>query len=200
MPSEYRAAFANSLSGFKPANLIGTVNSRGQTNLAIMTSVVHLGSHPPLFMLIVRPGGEDRHTLRNIIETGTYTINHVNAEIIENAHQTAASYHAYESEFAKTGLIEEWLGNFSAPFVKQAKIKMAMQLREHKELSINKTHMVIGEATLIIVPDGSQYENGAVNIVEAGSVAISGLDSYHDPRLIMRLAYAVPDQPPRHLD
>lgn len=63
MPSRQRAALVNSLSGFKSANLVGTADAQGMTNLAIMSSAVHLGSHPPLLALIVRPGGEERHTL-----------------------------------------------------------------------------------------------------------------------------------------
>ena len=48
MDPRRRAAFMNSVSGFKSANLVGTVNAKGQTNLAIMSSAVHLGSSPPL--------------------------------------------------------------------------------------------------------------------------------------------------------
>ena len=70
MPSRKRAALVNSLSGFKSANLVGTVDQYGRSNLAIMSSVVHLGSHPPLLALVVRPGGEDRHTLSNLIHNG----------------------------------------------------------------------------------------------------------------------------------
>ncbi len=88
MTERSRAALVNSLSGFKSANLVGTANKHGATNLAIMSSVVHLGSHPPLLALIVRPGGEERHTLANILELGCYTINHVNQNMIEAAHQT----------------------------------------------------------------------------------------------------------------
>ena len=55
MASRYRAALINSLSGFKPANLVGTADAAGSSNLAIISSVVHLGSHPPLLAMIMRP-------------------------------------------------------------------------------------------------------------------------------------------------
>jgi len=67
MPSQKRAAFVNSVTGFKSANLVGTATTEGATNLAIMSSVVHLGSHPPLVALIIRPGGEERHTLAVLV-------------------------------------------------------------------------------------------------------------------------------------
>ena len=47
MTSRQRATLVNSLSGFKSANLVGTADAAGSTNLAIMSSAVHLGSHPP---------------------------------------------------------------------------------------------------------------------------------------------------------
>ena len=44
----YRAQLINSLSGFKSANLIGTQDGEGKSNLAIISSVVHLGANPAL--------------------------------------------------------------------------------------------------------------------------------------------------------
>ena len=41
----YRANLINSVTGYKPANLIGTINDEGITNVAIFSSVVHLGSN-----------------------------------------------------------------------------------------------------------------------------------------------------------
>ena len=58
-----RLNLINSLSGIKPANLIGTINEDGTENLAIFSSVVHLGSNPALFGFVLRPRGEvRRHT------------------------------------------------------------------------------------------------------------------------------------------
>ena len=58
-----RLNLINSLSGVKPANLIGTKDQNGNENLAIFSSVVHLGSNPALLGFILRPQGEvRRHT------------------------------------------------------------------------------------------------------------------------------------------
>ncbi|NCU05821.1 MAG: flavin oxidoreductase, partial [Chitinophagaceae bacterium] len=40
----YRGNFINSLSGFKSASLIATVNKEGSSNLAIFSNIVHLGA------------------------------------------------------------------------------------------------------------------------------------------------------------
>ena len=197
MDQRYRATLVNSISGFKPANLLGTVNAEGNSNLAIMSSVVHLGSHPPLMALVIRPNSVDRHTLDNIFNSGCYTINHVTDAIIPEAHQTAARYTKEQSEFAATGLKELWLDDFAAPFVAQARIRLGLELREHQELAVNGTNLVIGEVTLASFPDECLRSDGSLDLAEAGSVALSGLDSYHRAEPPMRMAYAKPDLPPR---
>ena len=200
MTTRRRAAFVNSLSGFKSANLVGTANSGGGTNLAIMSSVVHLGSHPPLLALIIRPGGEDRHTLANVLHTGCFTINHVNTSMIEAAHQTAARYPRDISEFDATGLTPEWHTDLNAPMVAEATIKLGLHLREHQELTINQTHLLIGEIVLADVPEAQITAEGSLELAACDTVALAGLDTYHKTQPVKRMAYAKPDLPPRIVD
>lgn len=200
MEKGFRAAFINSVSGFKPANLVGTADTDRRTNLAIISSVVHLGSHPPLLAMFIRPSPVERHTLENLLTTGCYTINHVAEDFIEAAHQTAARYDRDQSEFAETGLSERWEPGFGAPFVAEATISVAMELREHQPLDINKTHLVIGEIVGINVPEHCIGEDGSIDINSANTVALSGLDSYYRTTRVRRMAYAKPDLPPRVVD
>ena len=200
MPNRERAALVNSLSGFKSANLIGTADAAGNCNLAIMSSVVHLGSHPPLLALVVRPGGEERHTLHNLLNSGCYSINHVACDMVESAHQTAARYDRAISEFEATGLTPQWWDDFAAPLVAEAPIKLAMGLREHQKLAINDTHLVIGEVLQAEIPAACRNHDGSLDLTVAGTVALTGLDSYHRAARLKRMAYAKPDQPPRALD
>lgn len=194
-----RAALINSITGYKPANLVGTVNTGGQSNLAIMSSLVHIGSHPPLLALIFRPDNAERHTLDNIRETGSYTINHVHAGIIDAAHQTAARYPGDISEFAATGLTELWRDGHRAPYVAEAIVRMGMTLRDELPLSINGTHMIIGEIVSLEAPSEALNELGALDPAKTDSIAISGLDSYYQSSLLQRMEYAKPDKPPRRL-
>ena len=55
MAGPFRAMLMNSVTGFKPANVVGTTSAAGVPNLAIFSSVVHLGSDPPLVGLVFRP-------------------------------------------------------------------------------------------------------------------------------------------------
>lgn len=196
METRYRVAFINSLSGFKSANLIGTVDGRGQTNVSIASSCVHLGADPALLAFVVRPHSVDRHTLENLIETGFYTINHVHQDFYRKAHQTSARYAKSESEFEATGLTPVWRGEFGAPYVEEAAIGLGMVFCEQHSLKINGTELIIGEIQDVWVPDACVSPDGFVDLERAGSVCVSGLDSYHQTRRLSRLSYAKPGVEP----
>lgn len=108
METQTRAACINSLSGFKSASLIGSIDTKGNTNLAIFSSIKHLGSNPALIGFINRPDSRRRHTLENIMETNCFTINHVNKTIYKKAHQRSARYPKHVSGFEATGLTPEF--------------------------------------------------------------------------------------------
>ena len=63
----YRGNFINSLSGFKSASLIATVNKAGNSNLGIFSNIVHIGADPALIGFVNRPKEAARHTLRDIV-------------------------------------------------------------------------------------------------------------------------------------
>ena len=44
----FRINLINSCSGYKSANLIGSISDNGVKNLAVFSSITHLGSNPPL--------------------------------------------------------------------------------------------------------------------------------------------------------
>ncbi|MDG9666319.1 flavin reductase [Hahella sp. CR1] len=200
MPHLYRVAFINSLSGFKSANLVGSVDREGRTNLSIVSSCTHIGAHPPLVAMIIRPHSVERHTLENILATGHYTLNQVHEGIYRPSHQTSARYPKEVSEFTAVGLTEEWRDDFVAPFVKESKISLGMALREHHHLSINGTELVIGEILQVQLPSECLMQDGFVDIEKAETVALSGLDSYHRSQRLARLSYAKLDAPLQDLE
>ena len=100
----YRINLINSSSGFKSANLIATKSKAGVSNVAVFSSVIHLGSNPPLLGFLTRPTTVPRNTYKNIQETGCYTINHIYEDIIEDAHHCSAKYDPSISELSMTGL------------------------------------------------------------------------------------------------
>ncbi len=195
-----RAQLINSLGGFKSVCLIGTVNKLGQTNLAIFNSVIHLGANPPLVAFIIRPDSVERHTLENILETGFYTINHINEGIYKQAHQTSARYPGEVSEFDATGLSSEFKNDFSAPFVAESNVSFGVLFKERIDIALNGTTLMIGEIQLINFPENCLCEDGFLDIEKAQSITCSGLDSYHKTVRLSRLTYAKPDREPTELE
>ena len=190
MEQRKRAHLINSVGGFKSVCLIGTVDIKGQTNLAIFSSIVHIGANPPLISFIMRPDSVERHTLENILETGSYTINHLNENIYKQAHQTSARYPKEISEFDATGLSTEYKSNCKAPFVKESNVQLELEFKQRIDLTINNTILIIGEIKNIYFPVDCMHEDGFLDIEKAGTITCSGLDSYHFPKSIERLPYA----------
>jgi flavin reductase (DIM6/NTAB) family NADH-FMN oxidoreductase RutF len=190
MEQRERAHLINSVGGFKSVCLIGSVDSAAQTNLAIFNSFVHIGANPPLICFVMRPDSVERHTLHNILATGYYTINHLNEAIYKQAHQTSARYPKEVSEFEATELTAEFKHNFIAPFVQESNIQLGVEFRERIDLSINNTILIIGEIKEMYFPTDCLLEDGFLDIEKAGTIACSGLDSYHFTNRLDRLPYA----------
>jgi flavin reductase (DIM6/NTAB) family NADH-FMN oxidoreductase RutF len=194
LDKQKRVHLINSLGGFKSVSLVGTKNESGTTNLAIFSSVFHLGANPPLIALIFRPKPPERDTLRNILDSGFYTLNHINEVIYKKAHQTSARYDANVSEFEVVGLTPEYKADFQAPFVKESAIQLGIALKEKVDIAINNTTMVIGEIVQLYVPEDCLNDDGFVDIEKANTITCSGLDSYHKTVRLDRLSYAKPDK------
>jgi len=185
-----RINLINSLVGFRSVCLIGTINQKNISNLAIFNSIVHIGASPPLIGFVVRPDCVDRHTLSNILERKYYTINHINDDIFKQAHQTAARYPEGVSEFEKTNLKEEYKTNFIAPFVSESRIQLGVEFKERINIAINNTILVVGEIKQVHFPADCLCDDGFIDLEKAKSITCSGLDRYHNTKHIARLSYA----------
>ena len=186
-----RLNIINSISGIKPANLVGTIDGKGQTNLAIFSSAFHLGSNPALVGMILRPDHEvRRHTWENIKETGYYTLNHVHESFIQQAHYTSAKFEKEESEFAGVGLTEQYVEGFVAPLVAESKVKMGLKFEQSVPIEMNGTIMIIGSVEHLLIPDDAVDERGHLDLSQLGGVGISGLNSYYKLEKMAKFPYA----------
>lgn len=187
-----RVQLINSIVGYKSVNLVGTIDQNKRTNLAVVSSVCHLGSNPPLISMIIRPATVPRHTFSNILESKYYTLNQVTVDMVEQAHQTSARYPKDVSEFDATGLTPIFRDGFVAPFVAESPLQLGMSLNEVHHLECNGTEMIIGSVHSISVKEGALGEDGFVDLNKLNAVCASGVDAYYKPELIKRLAYAKP--------
>ena len=141
----YKINLINSCSGYKSANLIGTISKEKRSNVAVFSSVVHMGSNPPVLGFILRPTTVPRHTYANIKANGVYTINHIHRDILRDAHHSSAKYDNRTSEFDMTNLVEEYQHDFEAPFVKGSPVQIGMRYLEEYHIKANDVLLIIGE-------------------------------------------------------
>jgi flavin reductase (DIM6/NTAB) family NADH-FMN oxidoreductase RutF len=186
-----RLNIINSITGVKPANLIGSISENGHSNLAIFSSIVHLGSNPALLGFILRPQHEVRRdTYDNIMQTKYYTINHIPSNYVENAHYTSAKFDKEDSEFERCKFSEEYLFDFDAPFVKESRVKIGLKLEEMLPIKLNKCVMVIGSIQHLWVDDVAVEDDGQINLELLDDVGIGGLNSYYKLKRIAQFPYA----------
>ncbi|MDZ7718449.1 MAG: flavin reductase [Balneolaceae bacterium] len=186
----YRLHFINSVTGFKSASLIGTKSRNGITNVAVFSSVTHLGSNPPLAGFFVKPGDDPPDTFNNILQTKSYTINHISSLQAKGAHQTSARYPSNRSEFSEVGFKEEYSGTVYAPYVSESSVKIGLEYQDHYKILINDTVLIVGEIVEIGVPDQFVEPDGHIDLNKAKTMTISGLDAYHKPEKPQRFGYA----------
>ena len=186
----YRLNLINSCTGYKSANLIGTISTNKIYNVAVFSSITHLGSDPALLTFIVRPTTVPRDTYKNIIDTKRFTVNHINVDDIEDAHHTSARYPEMISEFDMTRLEKEFKDGYSAPFVKSSKIKLGCKFLNQYEIKENNTLLMVAEINDIFFEENIIQKDGWLNLDTAKTVTVNGLDGYALPKLVDRFKYA----------
>jgi flavin reductase (DIM6/NTAB) family NADH-FMN oxidoreductase RutF len=187
----YRGNLINSITGYKSANLLATRSKDDIDNVAIFSSVTHLGSDPALFSFVQRPLNHGvGHTYYNLKETGYITLNHVNMDLVERAHQSSAKYEAHTSEFEKLKIPALHRDGFHAPFVAASTIQVAATYENEYVLKENNCILVICRITDIFLNDGILKGDGWLNLEQAGTVTINGLDGYATGQTQNRLSYA----------
>ncbi len=191
----FRIKFVNGITGFKAANLIGTKSEDGVENLAVFSSVVHVGSHPPYLGFITRPITVPRNTYENIKSTKFFTVNAISADMVNRAHATSAKYSKDISEFSECNIPGAYVKEFFAPFVDEAPLGIGCEFVEELEIKSNATRMIIGKIKLVITRGLELHDDGYPKLSEASVAAISSLDGYHKVLSPRRFEYARPDEP-----
>jgi len=187
-----RINLINSCSGYKSANLIGSISKEGVPNVAVFSSVTHLGSNPPTLGFILRPTTVPRDTYKNIKETGVFTINHIFEDIIADAHHSSAKYDQEVSEFDMTNLESQYHQNCIAPFVKGSPVQMEMKFIEEYHIKSNNVLHIIAEITNLYVNDDIIEKDGFIDLSRAKVAAINGLDAYAVSKSNTRFEYQRP--------
>jgi flavin reductase (DIM6/NTAB) family NADH-FMN oxidoreductase RutF len=187
-----RLNLINSCTGYKSANLIATISNEGQTNVAVFSSVTHLGSDPALIGFILRPTTVPRHTYQNIKAYGYFSVNHIRAEQIADAHHTSANYPLEISEFDVTDLQAVYHGGCPVPFVKESPVKLLCKYVSEYLIKENGCIHVIASIEAIFYEEELLTPDNWLQLDKGNVVAINGLDGYALPQLLERFSYARP--------
>lgn len=196
---QYRTNLINALSGVRTAQLLGTQNAVGQTNLAIFNSAMHIGAHPPLMGLIFRPQEAQQHSLQNILATQHYTLNTVPVDRLASAHQCSARYPQEVSEFAANGFTPWYSAQHPAPYVGESALRIGLKLVEKIDIAVNGTMLVIGEVQEVWVEEAALAPDGNIRFDLLEAAGVGGLDTYYRLEAAARFGYAKPDERPKSL-
>lgn len=188
-----RLNLINSCTGYKSANLIVTKSLSGISNVAVFSSVTHIGSNPPMISFITRPLSVKRDTYNNIKENPYFTINHITENIIEDAHHSSASYDSDISEFDKTNLEEEYKNDIQIPFVKNSPVQLFCKYLNEYHIVENDTVHIIATIENLFFDENLLHKDNWLQLDRAKVVTINGLDGYALPLLLDRFAYAKPN-------
>ncbi len=192
MEKVFRINLINSCTGYKSGNLIGTKSKSGIENLAVFSSITHLGSNPAVLGYVLRPTTIPRNTYKNIKETKVFTVNHITESIIEDAHHTSAKYHEKISEFDKTKLIPEYKDQFTAPYVKGSPVQIGCKYLNEYFIQENGTILVVASIESLYFKDELITEDGLLRLDKENVVTISGCDTYALPKFIERFEFQRP--------
>ncbi len=184
-----RANLVNGISGLKSANLIGTCNTDGQTNLAVFNSVMHIGANPPLLSIMIRPHSVARHTYENLKATGYFTINAIDKNLVERAHQTSGKYDKGVSEFITCQIKPTFSDIHPAPYVAESPIQIGLKVEEEHHINSNQTILIVGRIVEINFPNGGVKVDGHLDLPALNLSAVNGLDTYCQATSFRQMPY-----------
>ena len=188
----YRINLINSCTGYKSANLIGSISREGIENVAVFSSITHLGSNPAMLGYILRPTTVPRNTFKNIKETGLFTVNHIIKDIISEAHHTSAKYSEEISEFDRTSLEQEYREGLKVPFVKGSPVQLVCKYLNEYNIKENGTILVVASIEDLYFDEKLINESGFLQLDKGNVVTVNGCDGYALPSLLDRFEYQRP--------
>ncbi|MBT8199385.1 MAG: flavin reductase family protein, partial [Acidimicrobiia bacterium] len=126
----------------RPIGWIGSVSTNGIPNLAPYSFFNAVASRPPT--LIVAPGLHEGHykdTLRNLVDTGEFTVNVVSAELAEQMNVTSTT--SKEDEFDRAGLTAVPGVDVAAPLVAECKANFECRVTRTVEIGDEEPTAVV---------------------------------------------------------
>ncbi|MBU1702739.1 MAG: flavin reductase family protein [Candidatus Eisenbacteria bacterium] len=174
----------------RPIAWISTVSKTGFNNLAPFSFFGGVTSNPPLMGVGIGKGreGGEKDTLKNILDTGEFVINMVDASLIEQANMTAAEFPAHVDEFQIADLTAVPSVKVRPPRVEESPVSMECRVEKILEVGAGPSHFVIGQAILFHIrrdlwDRGNLKKEAYLPIARLGGTAYAHLgEIFHLPR------------------
>ena len=149
----------------RPIGWASTVSTTGVTNLAPFSFFTVVCVIPPMISLTIarNPDGSEKHTLKNVRDTGEFCFNVVTQPVWKEMVDTANAIPEQDSEFDKTGLTPIPSLKIKPPRVKEVPIHFECKLHQVIELGPNRHPLVIGEVIYMHV-DPACMTNGYIDM------------------------------------
>jgi flavin reductase (DIM6/NTAB) family NADH-FMN oxidoreductase RutF len=137
----------------RPIGWASTVNANGTTNLAPFSFFTVVCVIPPMISLTIarNPDGSEKHTLKNVRQTGEFCFNVVTQPVWREMVDSANAIPEEDSEFEATGLTPMPCVKIKPPRVKEVPIHFECKLHQVIELGPNRHPLVIGEVVYMHV-------------------------------------------------
>jgi flavin reductase (DIM6/NTAB) family NADH-FMN oxidoreductase RutF len=131
----------------RPIGWASTLSAAGVPNLAPFSFFTVVCVVPPMISLTIarNPDGSEKHTLKNIRQTGEFCINVVTLPVWREMVDTANAIPEEDSEFTDAGLTPIPGVKVKPPRVKEVPIHFECKLHQVIELGPRRHPLVIGE-------------------------------------------------------
>ena len=159
----------------RPIAWVGSWDGVQTDNLAPFSYFMGVSAQPPrlAFSVARGRGGSLKHTARNILATGEFSVSMVEEAQLGPMHQTSGAWE--QSEFDAVGIVRAPGQRIRSPRVRDARVSMECRLVQ--SLDLESTHLFVGEVLMYhIAPE--LLKNGRVDIEKYHPVARLGGDGY----------------------
>lgn len=138
----------------RPIAWVTTMDTQGRVNAAPFSCYTYVSNRPP--MLAINMGkrdGKPKDTVNNLRARGTYVVNVVTDELIEQMHQSSFDYPADVSEPEVLGLKLAPSRLIEVPRLADVPISLECKLRHVYEFGEQQNELVIGEVVAFTIAD-----------------------------------------------
>lgn len=170
----------------RPIAFVSSMSAEGVANLAPFSYFTALSSDPPLVGIVINDRvGDPKDTLRNVRETGDFTINVVTPAILDAMVLTAGEWPRGTSEFGPAGLTPVPSERVRAPRVAESPLQL--ECRFHREIPLGNGFLVVGEVVLVRADDAVVVD-GRIDATRLQPVGRLGGEFYALPGEVVKRA------------